>query len=1009
MASSESYFSDALIKPKVPTISCFMDNISRLITLFPCNRLDDFPIHLGDQAAQSLHACWTGLWHPSLIHRAGSVPSWHDATRTVSNEEEADALEKASLDTYYNTDDYEDDEDYQDEVDFHFDAREFTERWKDTLVTIPRHARESVCNGFSDAAGRAGATVVECSNRQELLQQLKIDSSALGTYPETFFSLGYVRLQIEMMTRQLRYSSELDVLRFDQAVLDAAAAVFQNDHEAADKHLTLAFDVLLEERNQYYPVGAELIDIVLTHPGTSIDSLKAELEQTHPRSLLVTGGFLKKLQQTAPDVLNQILQQQESGSLSLIGGEENELPLSLLSVESNLDQIRTGCKTFEDVAGYSPEVYMRRQTGLSPLTPAILESLGFGGAMHFSLDGGVFPSSSSNSICWNGIDGSSIMALCEKPGNAANTRALLDAAIRIGSELDSVHTASLLFARWPGKSSEAFEDLKNSTPFGAPLGKFVTANEHFREAHDPGYGESFEPDEYENKWVENATRSTIGSPRPISNSVTYWKRWYRTFSIRSLLCSLAITHQDNKPKYDNTKISELLQRADSLQTEIANDTLDWSHSQNPSIDSQIGELQTAATQLATGSGCSVFNPAPFKSVALVKTSGETGDNKGLNFSSTEKFRFGSSSLTGSGTDFVVQQSGMRAATMPQTSPSSSTSLSKNPFVDSDNLLRNEHFEVAIDTTTGGIKRVGFYETRGALFGQQVAARIRDGNQTRLSKMRRRDTKAIRHSAIRSTVETTGTLTDGDVELATFCQQVTVSRGRQLIDIRLQIDPTEHGTAMLESGGWFCIRTAWGNDAASLACDSLGSTQPIRKPNIEATHFVEVIDTDQRFGLLCNGLPVHRRTERSKLETILIRGNEQQRAFEFAYVINSPSIMQQAVSEMLPTILVDTAELDGIHIANRNIIVTAMEPVFSDDFRCTGLRLRIQETAGQATSVKIWSRRKIEQLEKEDFQGESSGLTIEGSTESAGSYWLSTMDCSGFGFFQVLLKFDPDSN
>jgi len=52
---------------------------------------------------------------------------------------------------------------------------------------------------------------------------------------------------------------------------------------------------------------------------------------------------------------------------------------------------------------------------------------------------------------------------------------------------------------------------------------------------------------------------------------------------------------------------------------------------------------------------------------------------------------------------------------------------------------------------------------------------------------------------------------------------------------------------------------------------------------------------------------------------------------------------------------------------------------------------------------------IEQLEKEDFQGESSGLTIEGSTESAGSYWLSSMDCSGFGFFQVLLKFDPDSN
>jgi len=67
-----------------------MDNFSRLIALLPCRNLEDFPIHLDEDSARSLHHAWTALWHPLLIHNSNSVPQWHPAEDTVSCEDEAE-------------------------------------------------------------------------------------------------------------------------------------------------------------------------------------------------------------------------------------------------------------------------------------------------------------------------------------------------------------------------------------------------------------------------------------------------------------------------------------------------------------------------------------------------------------------------------------------------------------------------------------------------------------------------------------------------------------------------------------------------------------------------------------------------------------------------------------------------------------------------------------------------------------------------------------------------------
>ena len=45
-----------------------------LVLLAPCHGIEDFPLyHTGDDAA-SLLACWTSLWHPTLLHHAKRLP-----------------------------------------------------------------------------------------------------------------------------------------------------------------------------------------------------------------------------------------------------------------------------------------------------------------------------------------------------------------------------------------------------------------------------------------------------------------------------------------------------------------------------------------------------------------------------------------------------------------------------------------------------------------------------------------------------------------------------------------------------------------------------------------------------------------------------------------------------------------------------------------------------------------------------------------------------------------------
>jgi alpha-mannosidase len=100
------------------------------------------------------------------------------------------------------------------------------------LMVLPGCCEASLPTDWLEQAEAAGACVVRPPKHRRqlveaLLGHLETDTSRLeAPLVEDFFALGFCYLQVELLTRQLRYMSNLDEYRFStEAVAAAAKAV----------------------------------------------------------------------------------------------------------------------------------------------------------------------------------------------------------------------------------------------------------------------------------------------------------------------------------------------------------------------------------------------------------------------------------------------------------------------------------------------------------------------------------------------------------------------------------------------------------------------------------------------------------------------------------------------------------------------------------------------------------------------------------------------------------------
>ena len=130
----------------------------------------------------------------------------------------------------------------------------------------------------------------EIAQRLSTLLELRTDE-AIKQWADEFYALGYAWLQVQLLTRKIRYSSNLNQQRFESALIKSAIAVVSEDYHTAEEELTTCYDTLMEEKNNYYPVKPDLVDLVLTSPKTLGESFKTEVESSHPSNFLLTGDL----------------------------------------------------------------------------------------------------------------------------------------------------------------------------------------------------------------------------------------------------------------------------------------------------------------------------------------------------------------------------------------------------------------------------------------------------------------------------------------------------------------------------------------------------------------------------------------------------------------------------------------------------------------------------------------------------------------------------------------------
>src|SRR5262245_11483374 len=174
-----------------------------LVILLPCHSLEDFPTYHEGEDAQSLLASWSALWHPALLAAAGQAPTWRRIEDPPSD-------------------------------------------LKDKLIVVPSICAQKLPTGFAQRCKDEGGLLIrKTADRGEIvataLAALEPAGANAGPHSQQgpssaggsagasppqlddlaldFLALGYAYLMIQLLTRQMRYSSNLDETYFKNTAL----------------------------------------------------------------------------------------------------------------------------------------------------------------------------------------------------------------------------------------------------------------------------------------------------------------------------------------------------------------------------------------------------------------------------------------------------------------------------------------------------------------------------------------------------------------------------------------------------------------------------------------------------------------------------------------------------------------------------------------------------------------------------------------------------------------------
>ena len=898
--------------------------IEQLLILLPCHSLDDFPIYHEDEEAEQLLASWASLWHPALIDAAGSMPAWSRADDAPMNTQ-------------------------------------------NHLIVVPRIAHDELQSGFvARVENEGGRLIQDFDNRQQAIgATLNAMKELTGNDPAfvsdevlaKFMAVGFAYLQVELLTRQMRYSSSLDQHHFESQLVEAAKAAVAGDSESVDRCITACIDSLGQERDHYYPVDVHVVDLTLAAPSVL---MKLD-EQLHVKTnLMISGDLLAKVGEEQPSTLQFLKEQLSSGMATIVGGESSELPLPLLSAEAIRRHFIRSLAQQNAILGERPMVYGRRRYGLTPLLPVLLNDFGFIGAIHATLDDGQFPESTQTKAKWEGFGEAVIDSIAKAPLDAKLPQTFLKFAVELSDSMDHDHVATRVLAHWPGQRTDWHNDLLQVAAKSPVLGTLGTLKSYFEDTGESGEYEQFRVSQYRSPYLRQAVAAE--KPNPLSHWVEY-NQTDRTLRAREGLNTLSVLASGKA--CDESLDADWYSHIDSIESQTGKPGC-------TSIDAETKKQIAERLGSSDGDGILVVNPHSFVRRTLVDSSALVSPP------AVEKPVYASSPNY-----VVVDVPPMGFAWVG--AGGKAKSKKKEPKIVEELTLRNEFFNAAIDKETGAIRSIRDYKSRGSRGGQQIVVRFPKGDE-RSSVMAADEVKVIENNPIVGCIEAKGRLLDKEGKLLSgFQAAYRVERGNRVMMVDIELQPEiELGENPWES--YIASRLAWASEAGEIFTDLHQTRNANTTARLESPTFVEIDEADRRTLVLTEGLPYHRRVGSRMLDTLLMVRGETQTTFRIGIGSDVPYPLRESlVFRQTPIVIPGRKQPSSsastwlAHIDSKNVVMSSCEPVSGDDGNCNGLLVRLQETEGRKANATIRICRQPKLATQQTLEGQDvSELDIEDS-------------------------------
>ncbi len=925
---------------------------SELIILLPCHSLEDFPVYQEGEQAEGLLAAWSALWHPALLASAGQLPTWFRADGPPDD-------------------------------------------LAGRLVVVPQPSEPLLLAGWAARAESSGACVIRKTHRRdEMLAKAlaAVDGGDGGVDPELaadFLALGLCYLLVELLTRQMRYMSNVDEIHLKNEALAAARAALAGDAETARNRLRNCFDVLTEARERFYPVEAYLVDLVLTAPTTLGAGLRSELADPVAKNLLISGELVERLAQSEPESLSALRLALDHQRVTLLGGEAHDGELPLLPIEAALAELRRGAASYQAALDFKPVVFGRRRFGLSPDLPLILSRLGFEGALHVTLDDGHFPRSGQSKCRWEGLDSSAIDALERLPLDANLAESFLGFPRKMGEAMDLDHVATVVFAHWPGQTSLFFRDLRRSAAYAPVLGKFITLADYFRHTNRPYELTKFKADQYRAPYLrQDIIRE---QPDPLSHLLRHHQRRLSAEGAQTLAVLADLIGSQASPPAAQADAQTLFDEIDRAAIAPA----------NVELDQQIAERrETAARRLADAlargalrsrPGVLAINAQAFARRALVDVSALAAlpDVEGPVVAVQESQGGKQAVIDVPAMGFVWIGPGSGAAEPPAAKKRRAKPVDEEP------TIRNEFLEVVVHPETGGIRAIREIGQRGNRLSQQLAFRLpgprpkpgdiwRDPDlEAKYSVMAADSVEVAVAGPAWSELVCRGRLLDLEGRrLAGYQQRTRLVRGSRIVELEIELDVDEPPRAD-PWNSYYASRFAWSDEAAQLFRNVGMTSQLTEAKHLEAPQLVEIREEKSRTAILTGGLPYHRRVGHRMLDSLLVVRGETQRRFRLAIGVGLTQPMTSALELLDPLLTLPDATMPGagatgwlFHVDVRSVVATHWETV-EEAGRNVGFRVRLLETAGRAGRVQLRAFKPVASARQIDFLGQTLvELTVE---------------------------------